>query len=98
MVSRTALTLTRKRFGLDPNAGLIRSALGLDQMRFMRNLVVHEGQREAPLPVSDDLAERDWTQILDDVVGEILRYRLNASLMGTLTAHYHKGLDYLRRR
>ena len=98
VVSRTALTLTRKRFGLGADIGLIRDALGLNQMRLMRNRVVHEGEREVPLPVADDALRRDWPQILDDVVGEILRYRLNATLMGTLKAHYQKGLDYLGRR
>ena len=98
VVSRTALTLTRKRFGLGADIGLIRDALGLNQMRLMRNRVVHEGQRHVPLPVADDPLSRDWPQILDDVVGEILRYRLSATLMGTLKAHYQKGLDYLGRR
>ena len=93
VVSRTALMLTRKRFGLGADVGLIRDALGLDQMRLMRNRVVHQGEREIPLPVSDDPAKRDWPQILDDVVGEILRYRLGATLMGTLKAHFQKGLD-----
>lgn len=92
VVSRTALTLTHKRFGLGADARLIRGALGLDRIRVMRNRVVHEGEREIPLPVSDDPAERDWPQILDDVVGEILRYRLSATLMGTLRAHIKKGL------
>ena len=98
VVAKTALTLTAKKFSIGADGELIRDALGLDQMRLMRNRVVHQGEREVPLPVSDDPAKRDWPQILDDVVGEILRYRLSATLTGTLKAHYQKGLDYLGRR
>jgi hypothetical protein len=50
----------------------------------VRNEIIHEGKRLIPWPVFDDPIKRDWPQILDDIVGEILRYRMKATLARTL--------------
>ena len=93
IVKRTAEYLTRKEFKLGPDADSIKSVLGLDQILQARNDIVHKGERMDPWPVSDDPKKRDWPQILDDVVGEILRFRFKATLQRTLGKHIKRGLE-----
>ncbi len=83
--------MTKKRFQLGSDAGLIKIALGLDRIRRARNESIPEGTRLIPWPVADDPENRDWPQILDDIVGEILRERLNATQTRTLDKHVKEG-------
>jgi len=91
LVNKTARHLALKRYRLNLTPSEIKKALGLNYMREMRNEVVHSGVRWVPWPVSDERRERDWPQILNDIVGEILRYRLNATLTMTLHKHVEEG-------
>jgi hypothetical protein len=40
--------------------------------------IIHRGARPGPWYISTNGKERDWPQILDDIVTEILRYKLRA--------------------
>jgi len=93
IVRRTAEYLTKKEFKLGLDADTIKTALGLDKILQARNAIIHEGERVIAWPLSDDPKKRDWPQILDDVVGEILRYRFRATLQRTLGKHVQQGLE-----
>ena len=95
LIRKTAQYLTRNEFRLDDDAQKLSWALGLEQMRQVRNRVIHEGARLTPRPVSDNANERDWPQILDDIVGEVLRYRFKSTLTRTLNKHFEEGLKSL---
>jgi len=92
LIRNTAQFLTKKEFRLRMDAEGIKQALGLDHMRKVRNEIIHKGDRLIPWPVSHDPDRRDWPQILDDIVGEILRHRLNSTLTRTLNKHVADGL------
>lgn len=87
LVKKTSQYLTRKEFRLSSDPGVVSRSLGLDHMREVRNEIIHEGRRLIPWPIADDPSKRDWPQILDDIVGEILRFRMKATLARTLNKH-----------
>ncbi|MBF8304468.1 MAG: Apea-like [Dehalococcoidia bacterium] len=93
LVTKTAQHLAKAEYGLGLRSAQIRQALGLDKMLAWRNKIMHEGVCPVPWPiVPGDPGQRDWPQILCDVVGEILRCQLSASLTGSLRRHIDAGL------
>ena len=85
--------LSKPVFKLSDNPVIISRALGLDTIRGLRNDVVRRGLREVPWPVADDPRKRDWPQILNVIVAEILRYRLSATLTREVNTHFKKGME-----
>lgn len=93
LVGKTAQHLAGQEYGLCLNPDQIKQALGLEQILSWRNKIMHEGVSPVPWPVvPDDPRQRDWPQILCDIVGEILRHQLSASLTGALRRHIDAGL------
>jgi len=69
---------------------VIREALGLDKIAKLWNAVIHEGLRAFDLPGEGGASNRDWPQILSDVVAELLRCELGADLAGDLKRHINE--------
>ena len=92
MVKKLATHLALKHYRLNKTPVQITEALGLDHIRNVRNKVIHEGGRWEPWPISSQTHERDWPQILNDIVEEVLRYQLNATPARTLHGHMRKSL------
>lgn len=93
LVQKAAQHLAQEKYGLGLSPEEVRKALGLDKMLAWRNKIMHEGVCPVPWPVvPGDPLQRDWPQILCDVVGEILRCQLSASLTGSLRRHIDAGL------
>jgi hypothetical protein len=78
--------LASDKFGLNLSSEQIKQALGLSDMRRLRNLIVHEGYRSSSWDLAVSLG-RDLPQILDDVVAEILRTEMGLSPTQTLFRH-----------
>lgn len=93
LVKLAAQELARPTYRLSARYKTVRRALGLDIIRRCRNAVIHEGLREVPWPVADDAEHRDWPQILNDVVAEILRDRFTATKTREVNRHFAKGLE-----
>lgn len=91
LVHAVAKELSNPQYGLDLAEGEVIRALGLEQMRKQRIQVVHDGWRPVPWPVDINAGERDWPQILNDVVGEMLRMRLGIPPTGLLYKHAHEA-------
>lgn len=93
LVRKTAVHISGQEYGLALTPDEVRLALGLDKILEHRNKIAHEGVWLDPWPVTvADPEQRDWPQILCDVVGEVLRVRLGAAPTGVLTEHVEDGL------
>ena len=92
LVNKTADALSLKKFGLGLSSRQVIDALGLNHIRRIRNEIIHHGKREVPWPVGDDPTLRDWPQILNDIVEEVLRQRMRATPTKVLKAHVADGL------
>ncbi len=95
LVEKTASQLAAKKYRLGVSAQRIRDALGLDHIRRARNEIIHEGRRDLRWPIDASAEQRDWPQILNDIVDEILRRRLHATPTATLRKHVAEGLERL---
>jgi len=88
VVKRAAIHLSGRAYRLDMSPTEVRQALGLDNMHRLRNAIVHHGYNPEPWPITPgDPDLRDWPQILSDIIGEILRYHLKATLTRSLNRH-----------
>jgi hypothetical protein len=92
LVKKTTAHLACKDYALGLSAEQIKIALGLDRMLEYRNQIMHRGSWPVPWPVvPGDQQQRDWPQILCDVVGEMLRVSTGAALTGALARHVSQG-------
>lgn len=95
LVNAAATELTKPAYRLSDNAEIIANALGLWKIREYRNAIVHEGSRDFPWPTDEHSLQRDWPQILNDVVAEILRNRFHATPTREINGHFKKGMELL---
>ena len=97
LVRSTARELTKAAYGLGSDPGEIISALGLQEIRGFRNQVIHEGARKF---VARDLPgathDRDYPQILNDIVAEVLRHRLHATKTREVNRHFVDGRAHVQ--
>ncbi|MBI4305860.1 MAG: hypothetical protein HY678_06025, partial [Chloroflexi bacterium] len=89
LVRKTAVHLAAKHYRLGMTADQIVPALGLDKMRQSRNDIVHRGARPEPT-FSPNREDRDFPQMLDDIVTEVLRYKLGAGPTTAVSDHVRR--------
>ena len=79
LVRKLASELALKKYKLGLSADEVIRVFGLDQMRKVRNQIIHEGLRPDWWPVDPGNEQRDLPQLLHEIVSTVIRNRLHAT-------------------